>query len=659
VTTLQDYSLASPEWIRSTNEAALAGALAAVESIEALGDEQLGLAPVLGVLDEVMGDLHENRGAVACLAYFHPDAEVRDAARAAGAEQSAFEIDLSFRPGLYDRVRAFSETPEAQSLVGADAKLLADTLRGFRQAGHGLDPEAQARLQALRQRLAEIEVEFDANIAAVTDHLDIPVADLAGMPEAYLASLEPGDEPGTVRVTTAYPHVVPIQESAPDRRWRHEVQRMFDSRAAQANRPLLLEALDLRFQIAGLFDEPSWAHHRLHGRMAATPENVAQFYDELVPRLTVAGELERARLQELLDADIESGAATGDPTIAIYDWRYYDTRLRQTSYGVDQWAVAEYLPLDAVLSGLLDLTSEMFGITFTPVEFEAWHPDVVTLAISDTVSGELLAHAHLDLHPREGKFTHAAAFDIVPGRRLPDGTYQRPVSTILANMTAPTAERPALLAHSEVVTLFHEFGHVLHQTLTTAQYAAHAGTNVQADFVEAPSQIMEHWAWTPQVLARFARHYRTGEPLPQDLLDGMIAAKHLDVAIRALTQVAYGSLDQRLHGPDQPAGLDRVIAETSAAALFPRLPGTCYAASFGHLLGGYDAGYYGYLWSEVYGDDMFSEFVRRGVTNPEVGRHYRDVVLAQGGAVEGMDLLRQFLGREPRQDAFLADKGLA
>ena len=659
MTDLQDYSLATPEWIGATNTAALEHALAAVGSIEALGDDELGLGSVLGALDAVQGDLQANRGAVACLAYFHPDAEVRDTARAAGAEQSAFEIDLTFRPGLYDRVRAFSETPEAAALAGADAKLLEDTLRGFRQAGHGLAAEAQAELQRLRQRLAEIEVEFDANIAGVTDHLDIPVADLAGMPESYLASLAPGDEPGTVRVTTAYPHVVPIQESASDRRWRHEVQLMFDSRAAESNRPLLLEALDLRHRIAQLFDEPSWAHHRLHGRMAATPENVAHFYGELVPRLTVAGELERARLQELLDADIASGAATGDPTVAIYDWRYYDTVLRQSSYGVDPWKVAEYLPLDAVLSGLLDLTSEMFGITFTPVEFEAWHPDVVTLAISDTASGALIAHAHLDLHPREGKFTHAAAFDVVPGRLLPDGTYRRPVSTILANMTAPTDERPALLTHSEVVTLFHEFGHVLHQTLTTAQYSAHAGTSVQADFVEAPSQIMEHWAWTPEVLARFARHYRTGDPLPDDLLAGMIAAKQLDVAIRALQQVAYGSLDQRLHGVDQPVDLDAVIAETSAAALFPRLPGTCYAASFGHLLGGYDAGYYGYLWSEVYGDDMFSEFVRRGVTNPEVGRDYRDVVLAQGGAVDGMDLLRQFLGREPRQDAFLADKGLA
>jgi thimet oligopeptidase len=659
VTDLQDYSVATPDWIRETNAVALARALAAVEAIEALGDDELDLTSTLGAYDAVLGDLQANRGAVAALSYFHPDAEVRDAARAAGAEQSAFEIDLVFRPGLFDRVRAFSETPGATELTGADAKLLEDALRGFRQAGHGLEPAAQEELQRLRQRLSEIEVEFDANIAAVTDHLDIPAADLVGMPESYLASLAPGDEPGTLRVTTAYPHVVPLQESASDRRWRRNVQLMFDSRASEANTPLLLEALELRFRIAQLFGEQSWAHHRLHGRMAATPEAVAEFYDQLVPRLTVAGEAERARLQELLDADLASGAAGGDPTLAIYDWRFYDTRLRQTSYGVDPWAVAEYLPLDAVLAGLLELTAEMFGITFTEVEFEAWHPDVVTLAISETATGELLAHAHLDLHPREGKFTHAAAFDIVPGRLLPDGTYQRPVSAILANMTAPSDDRPALLAHSEIVTLFHEFGHVLHQTLTTARYAAHSGTSVQADFVEAPSQIMEHWAWTPEVLARFARHYTTGEPLPDELLAGMIAAKQLNVAIRALTQVAYGSLDQRLHGPDQPVDVDVVIEETSAAALFPRLPGTRYAASFGHLLGGYDAGYYGYLWSEVYGDDMFSEFVRRGVTNPEVGRHYRDAVLAPGGAVDGMDLLRGFLGREPRQDAFLADKGLA
>lgn len=659
MTSLQDYSLASPEWIATTNATALADALAAIEGIESLSDDELSFATTLAALDEVRGGLQLNRGAVASLAYFHPDAEVRDAARAAGQEQSAFEIDLTFRAQLYDRFQAYAATAEAAQLRGAEAKLLEDTLRDFRQAGHGLEPAAQEELQRLRQRLAEIEVEFDKNIAAVDDHLDIPAADLAGMPESYLASLAPGDEPGTVRVTTAYPHVVPLQESARDRRWRREVQRMFDQRAVEPNRPLLMEALELRARIAALFGEPSWAHHRLHGRMAETPETVAAFYADLVPRLTVAGTAERARLQQLLDADLASGAADGDPQIAIYDWRYYDTQLRQSDHGVDPWAVAEYFPLDAVLTGLLDLTAEMFGITFTPIEFEAWHPDVVTLAIAGVDSGETVAHAHLDLHPREGKFTHAAAFDVVPGRELPDGTYRKPVAIILANMTAPTEERPALLTHDEVVTLFHEFGHVLHQTLTTARFSAHSGTSVQADFVEAPSQIMEHWAWTPEVLARFARHYRTGEPLPEDLLAGMIAAKQLDVAIRALLQVAYGSLDQRLHGVEQPVDLDQVIAETSAAALFPRQPGTCYAASFGHLLGGYDAGYYGYLWSEVYGDDMFSEFERLGVTNPEVGRRYRDVVLAQGGALGGMDLLREFLGREPRQDAFLVHKGLA
>jgi Zn-dependent oligopeptidase len=264
----------------------------------------------------------------------------------------------------------------------------------------------------------------------------------------------------------------------------------------------------------------------------------------------------------------------------------------------------------------------------------------------------------MDLFPRTGKFSHAAAFTLVPGRKRPDDSYQQPYSAIVANFTKPTSTRPSLLQHSEVETFFHEFGHILHQTLTTAPYVRFSGTNVERDFVEAPSQIMQHWTWRADILSTFARHHETGEPIPAELVDQLVAARQLNVALDKLRQMTFGMLDQELHGPTEEKDLDAILRRTWEVTMFPFHEGTFYPASFGHLFG-YDAGYYGYLWSEVYGDDMFSRFEEEGLLSPEVGADYRREILEQGGTRSGMDHLGAFLGREPDSAAFLRKLGIA
>jgi Zn-dependent oligopeptidase len=279
-------------------------------------------------------------------------------------------------------------------------------------------------------------------------------------------------------------------------------------------------------------------------------------------------------------------------------------------------------------------------------------------AIDDAATGEEIAHFFMDLFPREGKFSHAAAFPLIPGRRLPGGGYQKPLAAIVANFTKPAGERPSLLQHQEVETFFHEFGHILHQTLTKAELVKFAGTSTEGDFVEAPSQIMENWTWQPEVLARFARHYQTGEPIPEKLVSQLAAAKNLNIALLTLRQAQFGLLDMWLHDESIDKDLDAIHVRSTEVSLFPVQADTFYPASFGHLLGGYDAGYYGYLWSEVYGDDMWSRFEREGVTNPEVGAEYRREVLEKGGSRDGIEHLRAFLGREPSNEAFLRKLGL-
>jgi thimet oligopeptidase len=648
---LFDYSSLTAAGISSGVDRAVAEAERLIDGVVA-SDTPATFAGVMAPLDEAASLMGRCFGETAFAGYVHPGPEVRAAGKEAEERISKWSVELAFRDDLYRAVTRFAGTEEARALTGEQARLLEFVLRDLRKAGHELGAEAREQLRELTHRLVELGVAFERNIAESNEALTLRPDDLEGMPDWYAGTLEPGEEPGTLRVTMAYPHVIPFMENARRRDLRERLSYLFNTRAVAPNRPILEEAVAIRARIAGLFAEESWAEHVLDERMAKEPGNVEAFYRDLHAPLAEAARADIARMSRLLAAD------TGDETLQGYDWRYYDTVLRKTEYGVDPSEVAAYFPLHQVLDGMFALTGEVFGLVYRAVEAPTWHPDVLVYAVVDAGGGETIAHFYMDLFPREGKFSHAAAFPLVPGRRLPDGSYQQPVSAIVANFTKPTAERPSLLQHQEVETLFHEFGHILHQTLTRAELTRFAGTSTETDFVEAPSQIMEHWVWKAEVLGRFARHHESGEPIPQDLVDRLVAAKRLNIAVATLRQMQFGVLDMRLHGPGEDKDLDAILRESTEVALLPFHEGTFYPASFGHLLGGYDAGYYGYLWSEVYGDDMFSRFEDEGITSPEVGMRYRHTILERGGTRDGMDLLRDFLGREPNNQAFLHNLGI-
>lgn len=587
------------------------------------------------------------------MGYVHPDDELRALGKELEEQISKWGIEMVFRPELYGAIKAFSETPEAASLAGEKARLLEFTMRDFRNAGHELSTNDQARLKELSNRLIELGVQFEQNVAEVNDTLTVTADDLDGMPDWFAESLEPGDVEGELKITMAYPHVIPFVQNGSRRDLREALMFKFNNRAAEPNRPILAEAVAIRQEIADLFGVSTFAHHRLTERMAQIPENVLDFYASLKGPLQAAARVEIDTMTALLVADESDSEAT----LRTYDWQYYDTQLRKTEYGVDNNEVAQYFPLQQVLDGMFEITGEVFGLTYQKVDASTWHEDVITYAISDAVSGDLISHFYMDLFPRDGKFSHAAAFPLVSGRRRDDGSYLHPVSAIVANVTKPTSDRPSLLQHSEVETMFHEFGHILHQTLTQTELIRFSGTSVERDFVEAPSQIMQHWTWKPDVLSRFARHHETGEPIPTELVDKLAAAKNLNVALTKLRQMTYGTLDMNLHGPSADRDLDRALEDANAISLLPAHEGTFFPGSFGHMFG-YEAGYYGYLWSEVYGDDMFSRFEEEGYTNPEVGMSYRREILESGGTRDGMDHLRAFLGREPNNRAFLSNLGI-
>jgi thimet oligopeptidase len=585
--------------------------------------------------------------------YVHPDKDVRTAAKASEEKQAKFGVEIVFRDDLNTAVQEYAETKEAQSLEGEEARFLEFTLRDLRRSGHDLDPEIRASVKEKTERLVELGVRYQQNIDEWDDWILCTRDDLDGLPDSFIDALEIDEETGKFKVTIAYPHLIPFSENATRRDLREQLRFKFNTVAVEDNKKILDEAIQLRQEIAEAFDQPTWAHHRLEERMAKTPERVKAFYADLIDPLTEKGKREVAAISALLEAD------TGDSQVQVWDWSYYDTQQRKTDYGVDNFEVAKYFPLPQVLDGMLALTSEMFGITFEEIKgIDTWHEDVQLFAVKDSGTDEELSRFYLDLFPREGKYGHAAEFPLILTRVLEDGSYQKPLCAMVANFTKPTEDAPSLLQHGEVETFFHEFGHVLHQNLGQTELSRFSGTNTERDFVEAPSQIMQHWIWRADVLKRFAKHYETGAPIPDEIVDQLVAARQLNTALHQLRQMQYGWWDQEIHrGPDRD--LDSIYEEGSRISLLPPHEGTFALASFGHLMGGYDASYYGYMWSEVFGDDMFSRFEDEGVTNPEVGMAYREAVLAKGGTVDGDQMLEDFLGRKPNNAAFLRKLGIS
>ena len=654
-----DYSSVTEADIARMAEDVIAKCDTLLAGIEATPDGGRAFANTLAPLDDVRDALAQADGALAFLGYVGDSKELRAAGHAAEERLDTYGVGIGFREPLFRALRSFADTAEGLALTGEAARLLEFELRDFRRNGMELPDVERNRVQQLMERLVAIGTEFRRNIDEYEDFIIADRKGLSGLPDSYIERLQRADDDGSAgdgepqwRVSLDYPDLYPFLDNGDDDALRRELTFKNHNRGGIANLALLEEAITARDEAAHILGYDSWAHYKLEVKMAREPGAVQTFLDDLVAKIAPKAAADLADLLEMKRARVGSDVER----VEMWDWRYYTQRILRERYDVDQFAVAEYFPLERVLAGMFDLYQRLVGVRFVPVAgANAWHPDAEMYVIEDVDTGEVLAHFYLDLHPRPGKYGHAAAFTLRPGRRLADGTYQRPASAMVANFTKPAEGSPSLLRHSEVETLFHEFGHILHQTLTKASYTRFAGTAVERDFVEAPSQMLEHWCWEPAVLQSFALHYESGEPIPADLVDRMVAAKNVSSGVTYNRQLFFGLIDLAFHGPGGAKDTDAITAELHPVTGFPFLDGTHFQAGFGHLFG-YDAGYYGYLWSKVFGDDMYTRFETGDVV--DVGRDYRRLILERGGTVDGDVLVRDFLGREPDTAAFLRDLGL-
>lgn len=586
------------------------------------------------------------------LSYVSTDKQFRDAANDLQMQISQYMVDVATRRDVYKAIREYTDTNPRLDPV--QAKLVKEMLIGFKNSGMDLNDADLEKFKALNKEKAEYIIKFDKNIQEYKDPLAVTQEQLRGLGEDYIQKLSKTDD-GKYLVTLDYPDYVPFMQNADDEQARKELEFKFNRRGGQENVELLEKTLTLRREIARLLGYKNHAELRLEDRMAKNPKTVMAFLKDLQKKLKPLGKKEDKEMIAY------KNSKTGKNSRTLYSWEsgYWSNKFRKENLDLDSEKIKEYFPSQVVIDGMLDLFGGVFGITFEPVDIPVWHPDVKAFKIKDKASGELVAYFYMDLYPREGKYKHAACFGLVEGEEKQDGTYQIPFVAIVANLNKPSGDTPSLLKHSEVETLFHEFGHVLHNALTKAKYSAFSGTSVSWDFVEAPSQMLERWAWDPQVLKKISKHYKTGESLPDDLIKRMIAAKNFGAGGMYLRQDFFAQYDMTLHTADTTPDTTKLYFElTKKIRGLPLTKGTIPQASFGHIMGGYDAGYYGYLWSEVIAEDFFGEFKKNGIFNPETGLKFRREILEKGGTLDEEKMVENFLGRPADNKPFLKSIGL-
>ena len=615
-------TIETPNWATTTADDIERGVDDAMRAIDALADELVSVPDgrrsfenTVLPLDEISNVFSQASGRFGFLSQVSADEELRAVAHRQEERLNVFAAGVGFREDIDRALKAYATRAELEALPDDARRLLEFALRDYRRNGLDLDKETRAELQTLQERLVGLGIQFRKKIDDYEDYIEVSREELDGLPDAYIERLQTVEVDGAVRyrVGLDYPELHPYLDAAHDGERRRELFHKNHNKAADTNIDILEEALGVRSSMATLLGFESWAAYALEIKMAKQADAVLEFLEDLEERLQskLAADLARLSVQQ------ERRTGIGGP-IGISDWRYYTNQVIQEDHQVDPFEVAAYFPLDAVLDGMFRIYEELVGVKFVrrpDVVESAWHEDAQPFDIVDPASGEALARFYMDLYPRPGKFGHAAAFTLRGGRRLGDDGYQRPISSIVANFTKPTESSPSLLRHTEVVTLFHEFGHILHQTLTTSRFTRFSGTRVERDFVEAPSQMLEHWCWQRDMLSSFSRHYETGDPLPTSLINRMIEAKHTSSAIATLRQVYFSRLDLAYHS-DSGRSTDEIARELHPITGFPFPEDTHFQAGFGHLFG-YDAGYYGYLWSRVFGDDMFTRFEAPGASVSE------------------------------------------
>jgi thimet oligopeptidase len=603
-------------------------------------------------LENIAADLNDNLMMQTLLSSVSTDRALRDASLACQNDVNDFLSALQADPTIYAALSAAQRGGTAKT--AAERKLTTMWITAFVRSGAALDTKKRAAFVALNQQLNDAQTQFGANLGNDKTTITISTAQLAGLAPYFVGGLTKQGDTYTVPVNEST--VSSFMDQADDAGARKAFYIAYENRGAPQNVALLEHAIALRDQLAHLLGYDTWASYVLADRMAGSPARVRSFLDDLDEKLLPRARMQLAALAALKATHLHTPSAVIDP----WDVGYYDTLLRKTKYAVDDEAIRPYFPVSHVVPAVLDIYSKLLGVSFTQrAQPATWAPGVTQWAVVDSATGRYIGDFILDLFPRPGKYSHFASFTLLPNRLRADGTTRPPLDAIIGNWPKPAPGHPALLSHGDVLTFFHEFGHCMAALLTTQPYET-LSSGFRWDFVEAPSQMLENWVWNPQILKQISENAVTGAPLPDDLIAKIIAARYVDDAYYATRQVMLATVDMDYHTSGPTVDTTEFYADVAKAETPLGLPpGVHPQASFGHLMSGYDAGYYGYLWSRVYAQDMFTVFQKGGLESPIVGARYRKDILEPARLEEPDVEVQAFLGRPMSPDAFYEQFGIS
>ncbi|MUK30714.1 oligopeptidase A [Aliivibrio fischeri] len=670
-TDLPPFSQIKPEHIQPAVEQAIADCRAKIEEVLA-SDVTPSWESIIVPLAETDDRLSRIWSPVSHLNSVKNSEAWREAYEACLPELSEYGTWVGQHKGLYEAYKSIKESEAFASLSQAQQKTIIDELRDFDLSGIGLPADQQKRYGEISKRSSELSSNFSNNVLDATMGWSKHITDekeLSGLPESAMAAAKAAAEAKELDgwlLTLEMPSYLPVMTYCDNKPLRKEIYEAFVTRASDRgpnagkwdNSAIMEEELQLRHEIARLLGFGSYSDKSLATKMAESPTQVLGFLNDLATKAKPQGEREVEELKAFVKEEF------GIDELELWDITYYSEKLKQKLYQISDEELRPYFPESKAVSGLFEVLNRLFGMTVVEREgVDVWHESVRFFDIFDSTN-TLRGSFYLDLYAREHKRGGAWMDECRVRRLTQEGELQTPVAYLTCNFNKPVGGKPALFTHDEVVTLFHEFGHGIHHMLTQIDVASVSGINgVPWDAVELPSQFLENWCYEEEALAFISGHYETGEPLPKEMLDKMLAAKNFQSAMFILRQLEFGLFDFTLHTNFDPELGGRVLetlAEVKAkVAVLPSVEWNRFSHSFGHIFaGGYSAGYYSYLWAEVLSADAFSRFEEEGIFNTETGQSFLNNILEIGGSEEPMELFKRFRGREPQVDAMLRHAGI-
>lgn len=663
--TIQDIALLfalDEQKIHNNTQLYIQEAQRTIDEIIAIAESERTFLNTAQLLDELLAlsNLAISQHIFHALEMLSPDAQICSAAHEAAIEiQKFWDDQIKSNKKLCDAFMAYTaQQKENEHLSDQQRYFLNDIMALFKREGLSLSDDQLDMVRRIRNDLSVLTSNFDRNIAQDNRFITVSREELSGLEDDFIASLQRSSGNDLYRVGVDYPTYNYVMENCTNVDTRKALYVAFNNRGYPQNDDLLQRIIIERHKLAQALGYLDYAHYDIDNEMVHTPERAHDFIVDLHARCMPKVMEEKSRLTAVLP---ESVVLDEQSRIYPWDFAYLENSYKKQYCNIDEEKIAEYFPMQKTVDELLDIYRQFFGVEFKQLVASGfWHEDVMVIQVWNKAGDELLGTLLLDLYPRDNKYNHAAQMTMVPATFKSDGTRRANVSIVIANFSKPTDMQPSLLKRNEVKTFFHEFGHALHAVLGASSMASLAGTATKTDFVELPSQMLEEWLWNKDILKKVSGHYQTGQPLPDAMIDAIVAVKDLTSGYFVMRQSYLSMMSLMYFGVQtdkNPKQIMKELHERMMSDVVAYSEENNFYASFGHLTG-YGAKYYGYLWSKVFALDLFAEIKKHGLLDPVIGHKYVAEVLGKGGAQDPNELLYNFLGREPNTRAFFSEMGL-